>query len=557
MRRTIALVLTVVASAAPAAAQGGGDLAVSLAPLDPDSSPQRFLVTVANHGPDDSTYPELTVALDEAQLVAHDADPQPGSRVDGVGCEAAAERLRCSWDTLEAGATLAVELQVEVTADVDDHGRLEARVDAAGTPDPNPTANNSDALLLTAAAADLAVSVEVTEAGDEAEVAIRVVHEGGRPTEATVTLDAGGAGVIDAGGCVPDDRLLACHGTFEAGADLTARVVLARPEPGADGVTITATVSASEWPDPDSSDLTASALISPRETVPGEVRRHAGLDRIATAVAVSRAGWSGGGAAHAVLARADDFADALAGAPLAARHGAPILLSLPADLSRATAEELVRLLRPSATVWLLGGEVALSARVADRVAALGFQPRRVAGRNRYATSAAIHETLGAPATVAFADGDTHADALVAGAAMASAGGAVLLTAGQRLPDETAPLAGYADVAVGQAAAHALPDAEAVAGATPAETSVLLAASWFDAPTAVGIATAEDYPDALAGAAFAARLGAPVLLTASRHLDGAVAQWLGASDTVVRADLFGGPAALSLDVEREITDLLSR
>ena len=83
--------------------------------------------------------------------------------------------------------------------------------------------------------------------------------------------------------------------------------------------------------------------------------------------------------------------------------------------------------------------------------------------------------------------------------MAAHGGALLLTSGDRLPPETAARAGDAIYAVGAAAAQAVPDAlHALVGTTPAETSVLVASELFAGPSAVGIATADAFPDALAG-----------------------------------------------------------
>ena len=62
-------------------------------------------------------------------------------------------------------------------------------------------------------------------------------------------------------------------------------------------------------------------------------------------------------------------------------------------------------------------------------------------------------------------------------AMAARGGALLLTSGDRLPPETAARAEDAVYAVGAAAAQAVPDAlHTLVGATPAETSVLVASS---------------------------------------------------------------------------------
>lgn len=87
-----------------------------------------------------------------------------------------------------------------------------------------------------------------------------------------------------------------------------------------------------------------------------EVRRLRGADRIATAIAISQDAHET--ADTVVLARADQFPDALAGGPLAARLDAPLLLTGRDGLDARVAEEIERLGATGAV--LLGGPSALS-----------------------------------------------------------------------------------------------------------------------------------------------------------------------------------------------------
>ncbi|WDC84177.1 cell wall-binding repeat-containing protein [Caloramator sp. mosi_1] len=66
-----------------------------------------------------------------------------------------------------------------------------------------------------------------------------------------------------------------------------------------------------------------------------------GTDRIKTAVAVSQTGWDE--AEYAVVARADDFPDALSAGPLAKKYDAPILLTYKDRLNEEVEIELLRL----------------------------------------------------------------------------------------------------------------------------------------------------------------------------------------------------------------------
>lgn len=116
-------------------------------------------------------------------------------------------------------------------------------------------------------------------------------------------------------------------------------------------------------------------------------------DAVRQAVAMSRYAFSDGIARHAVVARADDYADALAGASLAYGVGPVLFTASSGPLAAATTEELVRAVRPGATVYLLGGVVALPASLEAEIAALGFVPKRLSGPDRSATAAVVADEV--------------------------------------------------------------------------------------------------------------------------------------------------------------------
>ena len=90
--------------------------------------------------------------------------------------------------------------------------------------------------------------------------------------------------------------------------------------------------------------------------------RVSGADRYATAAAVSAQAFSPG-VSVAYLATGENFPDALAGAPAAAKGGGPVLLTRGTSLPSATATELDRL-NPGKIV-VLGGTNAVSQAVQD------------------------------------------------------------------------------------------------------------------------------------------------------------------------------------------------
>ncbi|MBW3658567.1 MAG: cell wall-binding repeat-containing protein [Actinobacteria bacterium] len=161
------------------------------------------------------------------------------------------------------------------------------------------------------------------------------------------------------------------------------------------------------------------------------VSRVAGPDRYATAAAVARE--LGAGADEAFIASGRSFADALSTAPVAAAANAPILL-VDRDRVPAATRAALRELGVDRTV-VVGGEGVVSAGVFGSLPS----PTRIAGPDRYATSAAVADLAvrrGADLeTVYVATGRGFADALSAGAVAvagewgAPSGGVTLLVDG--------------------------------------------------------------------------------------------------------------------------------
>jgi hypothetical protein len=133
-----------------------------------------------------------------------------------------------------------------------------------------------------------------------------------------------------------------------------------------------------------------------------------------------------------VRADAEGFADAVSVSGLAAAVRAPILLTQPGRLPQATADAIAA----DTDVVIVGGTAAVSDDVAAQVRELAGSVRRVAGPDRYATSAAVAsdplgEGLGRDVAWVAAGGD-FSDGLVAGPAAARDGARLLLVDGNDL-----------------------------------------------------------------------------------------------------------------------------
>jgi putative cell wall-binding protein len=178
------------------------------------------------------------------------------------------------------------------------------------------------------------------------------------------------------------------------------------------------------------SDTVLAALSA---LAPGGAVRVAGPDRYATAAAVSAATYPSG-ARIAYVVSGLGFADAVSAAPAAARDGGPILLVRDTVVPGATLAELVRL-APDRVV-IVGGRGVVSDSVAAAIAAAipDADVSRLAGSDRYVTSAAVAAGFSPGVAVVYvATGMDFPDALAAAAAAGAQGAPILLTRPTDLP----------------------------------------------------------------------------------------------------------------------------
>lgn len=299
---------------------------------------------------------------------------------------------------------------------------------------------------------------------------------------------------------------------------------------------------------------------------PLAVQRIYGADAVGTSIAVSQAEFpSAGSAKTVVLARSDFFSDSLAGGPLAAKLGGPLLTTPGAPVSSSldprVQAEIQRVLPLGGTVYLLGGNLALSPGIDTGLRASGYVAQRVAGADKYATAVDIAEQISSASVIFEATGLAFPDALSAGPAAIEDNGVVLLTDGPtQAPETAAYLAAHPSdtrYAVGGplAAYGADPAATPVYGRDRYGTSAAVAQRFFQNPTVFGAATGASYPDALSGGPFmgaAATKGPVLLVQPSGPLPASIAGYLSESAAnLTQGYLFGGPLAVGDDVLSEL------
>lgn len=260
------------------------------------------------------------------------------------------------------------------------------------------------------------------------------------------------------------------------------------------------------------------------ESTSSQTSRLAGSTRFETALETSKTGWAQ--ASTVILARGDDYPDALAGAVLANSSQAkgPLLLTDSTSLSEGVLEEIQRL--GANKVYILGGTGAVSPAVEKALVDQNLTVERLNGDDRYQTAAAIALEAVPQATQAYlASGNSFADALSISSYAANKGIPLLLTEQKTVPEvtlTTLKTQGVTSVALIGGEGVIEPSVEdalkakgisvtRMAGLDRYATNLdVLNKLSYDRST-IYVATGEDFPDALAGAVLAAKQNNPILL----------------------------------------------
>lgn len=299
------------------------------------------------------------------------------------------------------------------------------------------------------------------------------------------------------------------------------------------------------------------------------VTRHSGGDRYATAAALATAKWRDGiwgdidGRPFpfdkiVFVASGLNFPDGLSGGALAAHYGGPLLLTRADGLPGPTRQALAGL-NPDYIV-VLGGTGAVSEAVAGELAQYVRAPQRVvryAGTDRYEVSASIARTifshgLGQRAYVAL--GTNWPDGLAGGAAAgwdrgpllltrgSSVPGAVMQTLRQFQPREIVLLGGTG--VVSDDVLMQLQTVAPVVRVGGSDRYVVAANIAGLHPTRYGatVASGQNWPDALAGSAYAGLVGDKLLLVRSSGLPTSTRNTV-IDQSLALIDALGGTGAL--------------
>lgn len=303
--------------------------------------------------------------------------------------------------------------------------------------------------------------------------------------------------------------------------------------------------------------------------------RVAGTDRYATAIEASKRAYPDG-AGTVIIATGANWPDALGGSALAGAAEGPLLLTQTDALPATVKAEIERL--DATTAYILGGTGAVGGAVeAELKGLLGTaNVERLAGTDRYGTAQAVGAQViamlgdGYDGNAFVATGGNFPDALAGSPIAAAKGWPILLahpvTGGIGVPDAVARVAilggtGAVSSNVQAALSEELgaPNVTRYGGVNRYATARMVAdfgvasgLGW----DGVGIATGENFPDALSGGAMLGAFDSVMLLTPTATLDAEAATALTAHaaeiDTVY---LIGGTGAVSAAVETAVNAAL--
>jgi uncharacterized protein YkwD/putative cell wall-binding protein len=266
----------------------------------------------------------------------------------------------------------------------------------------------------------------------------------------------------------------------------------------------------------------------------------AGPDRYDTAILVSKKSYPSG-APVVVVAKGDNFPDALAAAPLAAAYGGPVIITPSGGLTAAVKNELKRL-NPK-TFFSIG----LSSQVTAQLTSLlpSAKPEILHGVDRYETAALVaaelKAKLGKIDKVVLVAGDKFPDALSASPLAAKNGWAILLTpqAGP-LPSVTAKAiadcGASSALVVGTKVNPPVANVVYKVGTDRYQTSALVAEYAAGMGLSFGhvaMATGENFPDALVVGPYLAKDAGILVLTRSAGVPSTISDLLRAKRSAVK------------------------
>ena len=286
-----------------------------------------------------------------------------------------------------------------------------------------------------------------------------------------------------------------------------------------------------ETDDKKAQDEEVKALNSAGQIIPSRI---AGQNRYESAARISREQFTN--AKKVIVVNAQKYADALSATTLSDGKYS-ILYTEKDSLPTATRNEIQRL--NPVEVYLLGGKQSISSGIENILKKYSNKVTRIAGRDRYETSAKV-AAMSKKKNVVIASGENFSDPLYASSYAYSNNAKILLSSGKTLSRQTrdyllrnkSSIGKVTVVGGGQSISSAT--VRYIQSVTGKNVSRISGRSRYDGSVKVAnsmnkdkvfIASGEDFADALAISPLAQKLNAPILLSSRSKLDTSVIAFL--------------------------------
>lgn len=278
-------------------------------------------------------------------------------------------------------------------------------------------------------------------------------------------------------------------------------------------------------------DEEVKALNSSGQIIPSRI---AGKNRYESAAQISKEQFTN--AKKVIVVNAQKYADALSATTLSDGKYS-ILYTEKDSLPTATRNEIQRL--NPVEVYLLGGKQSISSGIENILKKYSNKVTRIAGRDRYETSAKV-AAMSKKKNVVIASGENFSDPLYASSYAYSNNAKILLSSGKTLSRQTrdyllrnkSSIGKVTVVGGGQSISSAT--VRYIQSVTGKNVSRISGRSRYDGSVKVAnsmnkdkvfIASGEDFADALAISPLAQKLNAPILLSSRSKLDTSVIAFL--------------------------------
>ncbi|MFL0198810.1 cell wall-binding repeat-containing protein [Clostridium sp. WILCCON 0269] len=288
-----------------------------------------------------------------------------------------------------------------------------------------------------------------------------------------------------------------------------------------------------------------------------------GSDRYETSVAISTAGWVHSNTV--IIASGLNYPDALSASALAKVKDAPILLTDTDALEPSIIAEIKRLNATQAII--IGGTGIIGTGIEEQLTGLGISITRIGGTDRYDTSEKVAEIVGVKNGIIVSSALNFPDALSIAPIAGIMAMPILISPEHSLNENIAAFIKGKSIPVSYLVGgtgvldstidSSLPNSKRISGDDRYATN-LSVNNQFSGNlnfNTIYLASGNDFPDALCGAALAAKNDAPIFLTDKDSISEATINFI-KSKNVQHVVILGGNGSVSQNLQNTVDAIIS-